>query len=628
MPLAQMTTRRLFRNRISAVLGTISLFLSALLVVLNSARGPAGETLPTAAETALAGAPQDVPRLRYPVALALADQDRLLLTANERSGSISIVDLPAHRVVAECPVGKRLSDLVAAPALNDARAEAFLCTDSAAGELKLLIRREREIAVADSLAVAASPMSVRVDAEGKHAYVASLWSRRFTIVQLARDSNGIVHLKVASVVPLPFAPRLQALTPDGKRLIVVSAFGGELAVVDPSASKVEAVKKIPGQNIRGLAWSHDSRRLFVAQQTLNRLGYTDQADLHWGSVVSNLVRSLELDAIEQPNRDVLAGSQIFQLGEVGNGAGDPAGLAIAEDGTLLVALAGVGEVASGPFELGNFRRLAVGIRPTTLLTSTDRFSLYVADAFGDSIALIPRSAFERHSDAKAIVHISLGPQPPLSAAERGERLFFDARLSLEKWMSCHSCHSAGHSSDLSSDTLGDGSFGAAKRIPPLGGVAETGPWAWNGSIHDLGEQVRKSMQTTLRTQAVTKAQVDDLTAYLTTLKPAPPEIVTPSPSEKSAIERGQAVFTRHKCDRCHVPPTFTSPRVYDVGLADELGNRQFNPPSLRGVGQRSAFFHDGRTTSLRDVFAVHRHPGSTQIPEAELADLLAFLRSV
>ncbi|HXY34661.1 MAG TPA: hypothetical protein VEI07_10570, partial [Planctomycetaceae bacterium] len=82
------------------------------------------------------------------------------------------------------------------------------------------------------------------------------------------------------------------------------------------------------------------------------------------------------------------------------------------------------------------------------------------------------------------------------------------------------------------------------------------------------------------------------------------------------------------CDRCHVPPTFTSPRVYDVGLADELGNRQFNPPSLRGVGQRSAFFHDGRTTSLRDVFAVHRHPGSTQIPEAELADLLAFLRSV
>ena len=136
------------------------------------------------------------------------------------------------------------------------------------------------------------------------------------------------------------------------------------------------------------------------------------------------------------------------------------------------------------------------------------------------------------------------------------------------------------------------------------------------------------MQTTLRTKSVTDAQVHDLTAYLKTLKPAPPEKATPDASERLPIERGRAVFTRHKCDRCHVPPTFTSPQVYDVGLKDELGNRLFNPPSLRGVGQRAAFFHDGRATSLRDVFAVHRHPGNAQLPETELADLLAFLRSV
>ncbi len=618
---------RLSSQRIATRCGA---FLAAILLFLRAAAQPiAAENRPTDTATATAAkASAGLPRLRYPVALAAADKGKLLLAANERSGTVSIVDIPGRRVIGEFPVGKHLSDLVAVPGAENAASEAFLCADSAADELKLLLRRGNEIAVGDSLSVGSFPVSVCVDREGKRGYVASRWSRQLTSIDLVRDGTGTIHLKAASVVSLPFSPRLQTLTPDGKHLIVAGEFGGELAVVDPTSGKLEAVKTIPGQNIRGLAWSRNRERLFVAQQTLNRLGYTSQEDLHWGSVVSNVVRSLDRHALEQPNVDVLAGSQVIQLGEVANGAGDPAGLSVADDGTLLVALAGVGEVACGSFETGHFRRLAVGIRPTTLIASADRSSLYVADTFGDSIAIIPRSAFETPGEAKAIVQIALGPQPLLSAAERGERLFFDARLSLEKWMSCHSCHPDGQSSDALSDTLGDGSFGAAKRIPGLGGVAETGPWAWNGSIKSLGEQVRKSLKTTLRTKSVTDTEVNDLAAYLQTLKPAPPLTAAPSAAEKSAIERGHAVFARQKCDRCHVPPTFTSPRLYDVGLRDELGNRQFNPPSLRGVSQRAAFFHDGRATSLRDVFAVHRHPGNTQLPDADLADLIAFLQSV
>ncbi len=191
------------------------------------------------------------------------------------------------------------------------------------------------------------------------------------------------------------------------------------------------------------------------------------------------------------------GAAQFELGQVGNGAGDPAALAVAPDGTFSVALSGVGEVASGQVDAARFRRFNVGLRPTALVASEDGTRLYVADTLGDSIALIPQGKAAAGA-ADAVAHISLGPQPLLTAAERGERLFYDARLSLENWMSCQSCHADGHSSDALSDTLGDGSFGAAKRIPPLGGVAETGPWAWNGSMADLGQQIRKSMQTTLR----------------------------------------------------------------------------------------------------------------------------------
>ena len=59
-----------------------------------------------------------------------------------------------------------------------------------------------------------------------------------------------------------------------------------------------------------------------------------------------------------------------------------------------------------------------------------------------------------------------------------------------------------------------------------------------------------------------------------------------------------------------------------------MGNRRFNPPSLRGVSQRAAFFHDGRATSLRDVFHLYHHPSNTLLAEAELTDLIAYLQTI
>ena len=99
-------------------------------------------------------------------------------------------------------------------------------------------------------------------------------------------------------------------------------------------------------------------------------------------------------------------------------------------------------------------------------------------------------------------------------------------------------------------------------------------------------------------------------------------------SQKASVNKGREVFKRHACDRCHVPPTYTSAKTYDVGLKDEMGNRHFNPPSLRGVGQRMALFHDGRATSLSEVFQTHRHPGDREMPPGEIADLVAFLRTL
>ena len=61
-----------------------------------------------------------------------------------------------------------------------------------------------------------------------------------------------------------------------------------------------------------------------------------------------------------------------------------------------------------------------------------------------------------------------------------------AKLAHDGWFSCHSCHTDGHTNSRLNDSLGDGSFGAPKRVLSLLGVNDTAPWAWNGGIQQPG----------------------------------------------------------------------------------------------------------------------------------------------
>ena len=127
---------------------------------------------------------------------------------------------------------------------------------------------------------------------------------------------------------------------------------------------------------------------------------------------------------------------------------------------------------------------------------------------------------------------------------------------------------------------------------------------------------------------ISESQVEDFVAYLRSLSPAPALGSLSGQSDLSAIDRGRRVFERDNCQRCHAPPFYTTPSTYDVGLKDEVGQTKFNPPSLRGVSQREALFHDNRATSLKEAFAKFRHQLPKDLTDQELADLLDFLRSL
>jgi cytochrome c peroxidase len=112
------------------------------------------------------------------------------------------------------------------------------------------------------------------------------------------------------------------------------------------------------------------------------------------------------------------------------------------------------------------------------------------------------------------------------------------------------------------------------------------------------------------------------------LAPPPSAAGVTAQGDSLAKIKGRAVFEQRKCAACHIAPEYTSSGRYDVGLEDEAGGREFNPPSLRGVGNRDSFLHDGRVRSLEDVFLKERHPRGLTLSAQEVSELASFLRTL
>ncbi len=554
-------------------------------------------------------------RHRQPVALAGSPDGGWIFAANRRAGTVSAIDPKAGKIASEAEVGGEPVDLAALPGGRH-----LLAVDHAGDALVALSYRDGAVAVESRLGVAPGPAALAVASDGLGCVVASTGSRRLSVIGWGPDrGDGPLDPRLVRLIGLPFAPRLMAWA--GPKLVVADAFGGRIAVVEPGSGRVESVRSIPGHNIQGLAVSPDGRSLVIAHLTLNRLARSSFEDIHWGTLLNSQLRILNLDAVLTPGTDagLLRGSRLIELGQTGHAAGDPGAVAFDRDGRLAVAISGVGELAHGPITSVHLRRVATGRGASAVLPSPDGKLVYVADAFDDAVSIVDEAA------GKRVNTIDLGPHPEPGTVARGERLFRDARLSHDGWMSCQSCHTDGQTNGLTADTLGDGGFGAPKRIPSLLGVGATGPWTWTGSVDRLEDQVRKSIETSMRGRPPTAGQVDDLAAYLRSLPPPRPPATG---ADDDAIARGRETFRSRKCADCHAAPEFTEAASFDVGLVDESGHRKFNPPSLRGVGDRAPYLHDGRAPSLPDVFLRHRHPRQSGWSYNEVEDLVAYLRTL
>ena len=567
-------------------------------------------------------------QFRRPVAIVVSHDGTRLAIANQRSGTISLIDLHKKKVVLETAIGKRLSDVIVT---SDTRR--LLVTDEEANQLIAVSFSPTGDEVEMRLTVSPYPVSVRINDEGTYAFVASLWSRTVTIVNLNAwlDEGDKPLPAMKHQIRLPFAPRemmvlnvadqtakIPSLKNPRLKLLVADAFGSRLAVIDPELGQVDSVREIPAHARRGLHLHPKQSQLVISHQVLSRLAQSTFDDVHWGSLMTNVLRTVELSDVLDPTADLLKHSVLQYLGGPDRGTGDPAGFVTNLNGLTGLALSGTDELLLLDENNVYGGRVKTESYPTAIAIGPDEKHAFVLNTLSDSVSIIQLAG------PILVGTISLGPHPDLTPVDRGERLFHNARLSHDGWFSCSSCHVQGHTNGLLNDNMTDGTFGTAKRVLTLRGVAETAPYSWTGRFTTLSDQIAHSVKSTMQGNPLTDDETSDLEAYMKSLPP-PPAAGT---DDKLAVGRGAAIFEAQNCRNCHAKPAFTSAQIADVGLKDERGISKFNPPSLRGVSQNAPYFHDGRAKGLEAVFTQFRHQLNGELSSKELCDLVAFLNSL
>ena len=585
------------------------------------------------------------PHWRKPVALAVvSDQppghaERWLYAANSTSGSLSLVDMQDWLVRSEWSVGGQLTDLISLPG------GCLLAVDQAGSQLLLL----RHIGDSPMCLVriatprgptraiyAPSSQCVVVVCQWPRMLVRYDWSDLQERAEIAPVGDGVSQAKPsvelpAEVWPLPFPPgRTAVIAPN--QVLIADAFGGRLAVFDTVNKTIREAAAINGHNIRGICLSPDRSQVLLTHQQLNSKLTTSFEAIHWGELMQNRISLIPVASLIEPRRvsaakDVTIPVREIQLGATGYGAADPSEVVATSDGVVAVAISGVDGLAVFPIGRNVVQNsVSVGHRPVAVEWLPGREVFVVGNMLDDTLSVCHAKS------GKSIRTVSLGPTPSVTFRERGERLFYDARLSHDSWMSCHSCHPDGHSNGLLADTVGDGTVGTAKRALSLLGTRDNNPWGWNGSARTLDQQVRKSIVSTMHGEPERETDLIAIATFLHSLQPAPP--LMPRPGDSNLPDgklwlRGEAVFQENGCATCHVPPlTFTTDSVFDVGLRDEVGLEKFNPPSLRGVSQRRVYFHDGRARTLEAVFSEFGHQLATDLSEDDLRALVRYLRSL
>lgn len=567
---------------------------------------------------------------RGPVDLVITPNGKKILTANERSNSLSLVDVDSHKIIDEFACGDRPAKI---ELIGDGEC---LVSCSYSGEVHWLKFGDGGFDLIHRFDVGFEPIGLAVDAARQRAYVATALDSAVVELDLAKRT-------LTRRIEVGPWPRYLALSPDGSRLSVGCSGDGKVYVIDPVKGEVLYDEPLSGGiNLGHMKISRDGKYAYFPWMVY-RTNPINVRNIQLGWVLASRIARVRLDGP--------ATREAISLDVPRLAIADPHGLAMSPNEHRLVCTAsGTHELlvyrlqdlpfigTGGPGDLIDpkllqdrdmFYRIDLGGRPMGVQIADDNKTAYVANFLKDSVQIVD-------IESKLVKgEIALSEFSNGDLAFRGMEIFYDGRRSLDQWYSCHTCHYNGGTNSKAMDTKNDGSDLTFKTVIPLYGVHETAPWTWHGWQEDLAASVSKSFVESMQGNAISEKDNEAVMEFLKALRPVPNPYQRKGQTSDESIQRGREVFEGSVagCIKCHSGPRFTDGLVHDVGTGSKDDRYEgYNTPSLLGLVSKVRFLHDGRAKSLEAVLTQWHAPeevtGEGKLTEQQLDDLIAYLKTL
>jgi YVTN family beta-propeller protein len=588
---------------------------------------------------------------KTPFNLAITKDGERLFIACEASNSLIVVHLLDDKILAEIPIGMQPHHVCLSP--DETRA---YVSNRASDNVSVIDTKTYN--VLSVIGVGDEPHEIAISRDGNMMYVANAGSYDVSVVDIHKG----VEIKRLAASRGPWGA---ALSMDGSYVYIsnnLPRFGefrttsqSEITVIETKTSRIKDRRTLVDANlIQGIAVApNDEFVVTTLVRTKNLIPMTRNIQ---GWIMTNGIGILWPDG----QTDQLL------LDQVNDFFADPTDVVFSKDGKyLFVSGGGVQEIAmidvskmkivlkAFPEDerksiLANhlgisteyvLERIPVGQSPRGMVVSNDNKYVYVADGLNDAISVIDIAKRRR------IKVIDLGGPQEITQARYGERIFHSAENTFIRQFSCHSCHPDGGIDGITYDIEPDGLGFNPVDNRTLRGINDTAPFKWTGKNPTLQRQCGPRLAAFFtRIDPFTPEQSAALERYIVTI-PRPPNRFRIGDDLTDAQRRGKRIFERlydnsgnpipdeKRCSYCHSYPYFTSREIFDVGTSSWLDTHgKFDVPHLNNIYATPPYLHDGRASSLDEIWTIYnkkdKHGLTNDLTKDQLNDLIEYLKTL
>jgi len=588
---------------------------------------------------------------KTPFNLAISNDNSRLFVACEASNSMIVIDVVTDEILVEIPIGMQPHHVC----LSSEGDRAYV-SNRASDNVSVIDTKTYEIL--SVIEVGDEPHEIAITQDGKMMYVANAGSYDVSVVDVEK---GLEVKRLAA----SRGPWGATLSIDGSSVYITNnlpRFGkfratskSEITEIDTKTSRIKYRHTLDDANlVEGIA--ADPAGEFVVTTLIRTKNLVPMTRNLQGWIMTNGIGILWPDG----RMDQLL------LDQINDFFADPTDVVFSKDGQyLFVTGGGVQEIAmidvskmkkilefSSVHERNNvlpnhlgisteyvIKRIPVGQSPRGMVVSGDNKYLYVADGLDDAISVIDIDQRER------IKVIGLGGPEEITQARYGERLFHSAENTYARQFSCHSCHPDGGIDGITYDIEPDGLGSNPVDNRTLRGINDTAPFKWTGKNLTLQRQCGPRLAAFFtRIDPFTAEQSAALDRYIVTI-PRPPNRYRKGDELTLSQRRGKKIFERiydnsgnsipdeKRCSFCHSYPYFTSREKFDVGTASWLDTQgSFDVPHLNNIYATPPYLHDGRASSLDEIWTVYnpkdKHGLTNDLTKDQLNDLIEFLKTL